>query len=1324
MPFTPASLTSCKSWWDASDTATATVVGTDLHQLDDKIGHFAPMIGGDAPFTTYMDYGLRTVNGLNTASCSHNSVIPAKSMRAPNWNSGWPGAEGTIYVVCAVDQCWDDITPSIFTVYDQFPSQTRTIRLYSDDHYHLYFYPTAYINTTELSRHGIETHSSFMDCIAHVYKLSWSVSGNIVSFSGDGGELFPTLTGSGVVDFGTVTTGGPNIASNIYGLNQGIIQFCEMTLHNAYIADGSDDDLAMVEYFRNKWALQVGTNKLTTTTTSVGGLSGGSSLGAISIANDGTLFTAPKDNANCYRWDSGVNSRFINVFQQTRVPTASQAWGQGAPKCFDLAVAPSNSNRVYAVVNHLGSTTVWKSTDSGTTWTDTAHTVPFSASPGAGPCVAIDPSNPDKVMIGCSNGHIHESSNAGSSWSDRDLSASGGGTSYACIVFESTTSIYIGWLAGATNVLRSTNSGSSWSSAAASGPTTVRGICCSTTGVVYACSNAGTTTNAWKLSGGTWTNLSLAITGETWVFPAVDPNSATHMALISTSGYLQYSTDSGSTGYVEPVPPTTHFSSSEDVAWHISPFDPWGGNRPPNFGCNNSYAASRILFDPFHSGRLYLTCGTGVFYMVPVTTGPVVNVYGLVGGAGYTDGTVFTRLFTNITGTGSGARANFTVTGGVVTNVAFFVNGGTGYAQGNQLSCASADIGPGAGFSIKANIVDWTVQSKGIGGLQVNDICRVPIQNDLMNNMLYACQVKVGATPNAPRTEPTFIVGGQASDNGLCCDYAKATTSNQFMVSTSALWRSVVYGADGFCASDGVSNLGAVPGIDSTPIMTVSTTQKLCVLSGTGKKFGTGISESSITWSNCIGLPGTTASTGRSHTMVCDGAIANAETVYALIPNNGVYRSINGGLNWSQITVSSAALPANYAQGSQLSSVPGQAGHLFFAGGNTGGLPLARSTNATSVAATWSAVSNVTEAWQVSVGATAPTGSYPSIFITGKISGDSDPGVFRSDNNCTSWTRVCRAPAGNLDAPNKLVADLDNYGTFMVSMGTTGFSFGELDTASTQAGVESIPGRVLFEDALWRAAPRRIPQVPQWAATPTIAVSDTDFFMFAGQSNMIGSGTTGSADLAPYPWIVTDSNIKSYDGAVFNTYTIGPATQWGPEAQFSYLWRQRFPLKKFYFLKIAVSSTFLANTGGGDTWSPSAVGAWFDFFKAYADLYVPAVAADRGTSGRITLCWMQGESDGTNTTHASNYQTNLTNFFSNVRSRWAAANTKIIVGRVANTEPFASAVRSGQAAAVAATASTALVNTDSYPLADALHYNPAGQISLGADMFNAYLGLT
>ena len=980
--FNPASLASTVSWWDASDLSTITEsTPKKLKQLNDKIGIApgrAPMKNG-AAFRSDMDTGIRSVNDLNVVSCTHNSAYPTQSMSAPGWATGFPGAEGSIYIVAQVEQSWTGNTPNLFTIRDIAPTFTKAIWLLSEDHYHLYFYPSAVLNKVHLSRHGIESFSSYMDGIPHIWKLTWSASTGIATFTADGGLTF-SLSGTGYVDFGSKTFAGPEIAINTYDPNGGTWQFCEMTLHNKAIADGSADDIAMINYLRNKWKTP-GLPPKTKTTVRQAELSGGGYLGPLAIANDGTLLIA-QNGPNCWRWNNGVNAQFENVFAQTRLPAARQTWGQRPIQALDVAIAPNNSNRIYTVASSAtpGTGQVWRSDNSGQSWIDLGYPLSFGvhALPGAGPCMAVDPNNADHVLISATNGHIHESFDAGATFTDRAIA----GSDYACIAFAPssgktmvgghvvTAGIFIGWLAGASNVYRSTNGGASFS-AMTGGPATAHGICCSSDGVVYACDAGGTTTNAWKFQSASWahfTSEQMTASDGGWVFPAADPNHAGWVAFCSRAGNLQFSRDYGTTWYPSAGLPSTGFPASTDVAWLVSPFSSMGGPRPPNFGCNNSYASGRIVFDPTNNGRLYMTCAVGLFYTTPAT---------------------YVRQTTPA--------------------------------------------------------IDWTQQNKNQQGLMVNDIVRVPVMNRLMNNMLFAVQNKAGGTSNAQRVGPTFMIGGPLEDHGLACDYAKNVTSVQYLL-TANLWRSINFGADGFCGPDGTRNLGPVPGIGTRPMMAVQTTTNLVILSETGKVYST---NAGVSWNSCrfIRLSSFSASNGRSHVLVGDPV--NASTYYVLLPaGNGFWRSQDSGANWAQMTAASPALPADYAQGSQLSAVPGHTRHLFFAAGNTGRMPLARTVDG---GANWSVVTNVTEAWQVSAGATKPGNSYPSVFITGLIQGDSDPGVFRADNFTSTtdgnptWTRVCRAPAGNMVTSNKLFADLDTYGTFYISMGSTGYCWGELD---------------------------------------------------------------------------------------------------------------------------------------------------------------------------------------------------------------------------------------------------------------------------------------
>jgi hypothetical protein len=91
------------------------------------------------------------------------------------------------------------------------------------------------------------------------------------------------------------------------------------------------------------------------------------------------------------------------------------------------------------------------------------------------------------------------------------------------------------------------------------------------------------------------------------------------------------------------------------------------------------------------------------YYPDSIVQGVINTLSTITGGSAYTTGTYFNVPLTG--GTGSGALATITVSGGAVTAVTI-TNGGTYYTAGNTLSAAASTIGgTGSGFSVPINTV-------------------------------------------------------------------------------------------------------------------------------------------------------------------------------------------------------------------------------------------------------------------------------------------------------------------------------------------------------------------------------------------------------------------------------------------------------------------------------------------------------------------------------------------------------------------------------------------------------------------------------------------
>ncbi|HEV2044952.1 MAG TPA: hypothetical protein VGR05_09765, partial [Sphingomicrobium sp.] len=145
----------------------------------------------------------------------------------------------------------------------------------------------------------------------------------------------------------------------------------------------------------------------------------------------------------------------------------------------------------------------------------------------------------------------------------------------------------------------------------------------------------------------------------------------------------------------------------------------------------------------------------------------------------------------------------------------------------------------------------------------------------------------------------------------------------------------------------------------------------------------------------------------------------------------GTYRSSDGGATWVKVS-NGFGVPGSMGTSARLATVPGQAGHLFFAVGTTGLLdphpykvPLKRSRDG---GRSWQDLAKTQEVWAIGFGKAAPGKAYSTIFIAGFANGDREPALYRSIDEAESWQKLVSYPGGNIDAIRAISGDMNVYG--------------------------------------------------------------------------------------------------------------------------------------------------------------------------------------------------------------------------------------------------------------------------------------------------------
>jgi hypothetical protein len=462
---------------------------------------------------------------------------------------------------------------------------------------------------------------------------------------------------------------------------------------------------------------------------------------------------------------------------------------------------------------------------------------------------------------------------------------------------------------------------------------------------------------------------------------------------------------------------------------------------------------------------------------------------------------------------------------------------------------------PTSGFTW-STAVTWNDETAGIENLVAREIIVPPGGNPVV-----ASEDRPFFYINDANAYPSNYgpVQGVATASGFSIDYASSDPT--FLVGI-AEWQGDGAEDSGYSTDGGQTWTlfpSFIPGADTSfmggTIAASTPTNFIWAPSGGNKPYYT--LNGGKTW-NPITLPGVSSWSGfdfawylDTRTVTADRVLSN--TFYLYDPSYGVFETTNGGVSWTEVHVGSISpLAATDTYNSQIESVPGEAGNLFFtAGPQTASAPVAfyRSTNQGS---TWTTVANVQNVSCFGYGAAAPGQSYPAIYIVGNVNGVY--GIWQSINNAQSWTQIGTNPNNSINNIVTIAGDPNVYGQVYVGFSGSGYAVLTASPGPTLSSVTESPssGDLNVGDTITLTL-NFSSAVSVAGGSPTLTLNDGGTATFTGGSGSsvltfsytVGAGQN-AASLAAIAVNLNGATMMDSGGNAANI-SLNGLTQTGPQ---------------------------------------------------------------------------------------------------------------------------------------------------------------------------------
>ena len=710
-------------------------------------------------------------------------------------------------------------------------------------------------------------------------------------------------------------------------------------------------------------------------------IGGGGMISGLSSDTAGTIFVARTDVYGAYIWDAAAN-HWRQLVTAATMPDSVRTQNGAAAGVYEIVVAPSRAARIYMALQGR----LYRSDDGGRHFIQPSAGNPFPLIWNAnsefrlhGPFMAVDPADPDIVLLGTPDAGLWRSADAGAHWArvasvplslDRkpDAGVQAPGT---MLWFERpaggrpTGRLFA--LASGRGLFVSIDRGATFRPLPAAGaqPMTLQRGTFDRRGTFFGVDDL--TKSIWSYQQGRWRDLTaeLGLTVREYAAVAANPR-GDQVIVVDRGGQGYVSTDGG-----ERWTSISHTASA-------------GAGDPPWLAVANGafFTTADLMFDASVANRLWVAAGTGVFYAdTPAGTASL-------------DWISRTRGIEELV-----ANDVIQPPGGAP----IFAGWDFGMHVKDDLNAYSTTFAPGPRTLMSVQQLDWTPARPGFVVTNASD-ARLGCCSEDGNAVMAGTSKDGGRTWAKFPTLPT-PPGTKDSDPWRMSFGTIAVSSSD---PQNIVWQPA-FNRQPFVTGDGGRNWSAVRlagAVGDTP----------------GSFRDHWLQRKTLTADKS--LPAT-------FYLYHSGGDANAAL-------QGLWRTRDGGRAWDKIFEGEIAPSSDMA--AKLRSVPGHAGHLFFTSAfeHTSDTGLRRSTDG---GVTWHLVADVTRVDDIAFGkaapGAAPGAAYPTIFLSGRVAGEY--GIWRSVDNAAHWHRLVDFPAGTLDQVSAVGADPDVFGR--VYLGYVGSSW-------------------------------------------------------------------------------------------------------------------------------------------------------------------------------------------------------------------------------------------------------------------------------------------